>query len=177
VEITSVPEGRDDAIRVPLVVHRSGQETSGQARIPIDGLAPGRRTFRARCLLDGGDHARVAGPGRAVDEVVCRARELRWALRHLPLGLGATKLVIESEDLSGLERIRLVGKVNERPTSAEDGRCLLDWRPTDKSPALRRLVTTLGAPRDPRGEIFCRLFIEPANLIRIDDPPVDRTVL
>jgi hypothetical protein len=179
VEVTSSPDSAKGLVGddTPLAVRRNGREPTGLLRLPIDGFAPGRRTFRVRCLLDLQDASQTAGPGRAVDELIARSRELRWALRRRPFGLGTTRLLIETEDLSGLERLRLVGKVNERPTSPDDGRCLLDWRPTRQAASLAPLVLTVWARRDPRGETFCRLFIEPAELIRIDDPPVDQTVL
>jgi hypothetical protein len=126
---------------------------------------------------DTGNSDRVTGPGRTIKALVSRSRELRWALKRSPFGLGSTQLVIEAEDLSGLERLLLVGKVNERPDSPDDGFCLLDWRPTSQATALPPLVLTVDSRRDPRGETFCRLFIEPVDLIRIDDPPVGRTVL
>jgi hypothetical protein len=179
VEVTSSPDGHDmkDDGTSHSVVRRNGKEPTGLVRLPIDGLVPGRRTFSVRCQIDAGAFDRAAGPGRTVNELVSRSRELRWALKRSPFGLVATRLVIETDDLSGLERLRLVGKVNERPTSPDDGRCLLDWRPTGQSAVLPPLVLTVGAPRALRGETFCRLFIESSDLIRIDDPPVDQTVL
>jgi hypothetical protein len=173
---SQAPECRADEQRTPLVVLRHDLEKSGSARLSIEGLTPGRGTFCVRCIIEGGGPNRVAGPGRSVDVLVSRAREIRWKLTRC-LGFGSPQLVVQADDLSLIDRMRLVGRVNERPVSPDDGHCFLDWhRPAGQIDA-GRLVLTFKARRDPRGETFCRLFVEPAELIRVDDPLVDQTIL
>jgi hypothetical protein len=139
------------------------------------GEAEAREAIAAAAAARG---CRTPGEGSAPPVLLRWTLARRWGFSRRRAELA----VVECQgDPSGLEELRVVGKVNGLPTGegAADERCLGEWGP-EMGPAGRVIRVKL---RDwpeklpPRAEVLCRLFGEPAEALTILDPPPAESVL
>ncbi len=153
---------------------RTANAETGELFVKLSELPPGEQTFQARCVLYEGDSTRAAGQGRQVTTRIVPPRIIRWRWRRRGVFRKTVEVVVETQaDLSDLQCLRLVGKVNEVPRSLHDGRCLGEWRPNHDSEVRLEIRSWPEA----RGEVFCRLFCEPADALTIMQLPVSQAVL
>ena len=113
---------------------------------------------RPRAHLDG-----------AREQPECRAMALRVPRLVQQAGVDRGAL---GRGPGGMRGLRLVGKVGRLADGPTDGQSLLEWHPqsTEESRGELRLGRRR---RNPRGEILCWLFAEPAEAVTVQQPPVD----
>jgi tetratricopeptide (TPR) repeat protein len=170
-----------------LMARREGEQEAVVSH-SLEDIATGRTRFHVRCVRAEREGTKVVGPGLSIVARVVRSRVLHWHFRRtwldrlsrlLRVRGGPRHLVLKTGGgLSVVSRLRLVGKVNQFPESPTDGRCLLEWQPGSSDSDKEEVCLAVAPwPDAPRGEVFCRLFAEPENAIRIVHPLADHVVL
>lgn len=165
---------QDDPARGKTIA-REGDAPRGRLELPTEKLSHGTHQFHVRCLLPSEEKMRAAGEGHTATFRVEKRVRLSWSLER---GRKGSTLVVRAEGgLGGLTRLKLMGKINRLPESADDGRPLVDWKPPRDEDVDSQLRLPVSAWEGARGTVYCRLFVEPDDGATVTHPGTKESVL
>lgn len=161
-------------------VSGNGMQGTCSFQVPADG------EYRVRLKSRSQDPPKktLCGPGKSLNLRVGHSGVVTWRLKKPLLGKvfrkQSTLEIQSSGTLHGVQSFVLIGKESELPDSPVDGVQLAQVKIGD--PNQTSYVTQVLNPRTVLkhrsvGEVFCRLFAEPAESVYIDPPPFDDRVM